>query len=62
MSLRHLPKLRQAYEMLKQQGVVKEDPKYMDEILEREPPPDPPKPRLAPFEDAEKAKVWFGIF
>lgn len=31
--LPHEPKCTDAYVMLKQQGIVKEDPKYMDEVI-----------------------------
>uniref|UniRef100_A0A914VJU0 ADP-ribosylation factor-binding protein GGA2 n=1 Tax=Plectus sambesii TaxID=2011161 RepID=A0A914VJU0_9BILA len=54
-SLRHLPKLKQAYAMLKEQGVITTDPTYMDEISEPAPPP--PPPRVATFEDEEKSKL-----
>jgi hypothetical protein len=54
-SLRHLTKLKQAYGMLKEQGVIPTDPTYMDEISEPAPPP--PPPRVATFEDEEKSKV-----
>lgn len=32
--LPHEPKCTDAYVMLKQQGIVKEDPKHMDEVSE----------------------------
>jgi len=31
--LPHEPKIAEAYVMLKQQGIVKQDPKHMDEVL-----------------------------
>jgi len=32
MSLRHLPKIKQAYDMLKEQGVVTQDPVYINDV------------------------------
>ncbi|XP_033631001.1 ADP-ribosylation factor-binding protein GGA1-like [Asterias rubens] len=48
------PKIIEAYQMLKKQGLVKEDPVYMDK--EYFPPP-PPRPKNASFEDEEKSKL-----
>ncbi|XP_052234636.1 ADP-ribosylation factor-binding protein GGA1-like isoform X2 [Dreissena polymorpha] len=55
--LPHEPKIAEAYVMLKQQGVVKEDPKYMDEASLHLPRPPPEEERRAPFEDDEKSKL-----
>uniref|UniRef100_A0A2C9JQL0 VHS domain-containing protein n=1 Tax=Biomphalaria glabrata TaxID=6526 RepID=A0A2C9JQL0_BIOGL len=52
--LTHEPKIAEAYRMLKAQGIVKEDPSYMDKTFDPFPPP---KPRKADFEDDEKAKT-----
>ncbi|KAH9495806.1 ARF-binding protein [Bulinus truncatus] len=52
--LTHEPKIAEAYKMLKTQGIVKEDPAYMDKTYDSFPPP---KPRKADFEDDEKAKT-----
>ncbi|CAL1530446.1 unnamed protein product [Lymnaea stagnalis] len=52
--LTHEPKIGEAYKMLKAQGIVKEDPIYMDKSFDPFPPP---KPRKADFEDDEKAKT-----
>ncbi|CAG5123676.1 unnamed protein product [Candidula unifasciata] len=52
--LSHEPKIGEAYKMLKSQGIVKEDPVYMDKTFSMFPPP---KPRKADFEDDEKAKT-----
>ncbi|BFZ02797.1 hypothetical protein BsWGS_05836 [Bradybaena similaris] len=52
--LSHEPKIGEAYKMLKSQGIVKEDPVYMDRTFSPFPPP---KPRKADFEDDEKAKT-----
>ncbi|XP_033117970.1 ADP-ribosylation factor-binding protein GGA1-like [Anneissia japonica] len=48
------PKIKEAYDMLKKQGLVKEDPTYMDKI-----PLDvgPPRPKQAVFEDEDKSKL-----
>ena len=32
-NLQHEPKIREAYSMLKTQGIVKEDPTYIDQVL-----------------------------
>uniref|UniRef100_A0A915HUG3 VHS domain-containing protein n=1 Tax=Romanomermis culicivorax TaxID=13658 RepID=A0A915HUG3_ROMCU len=56
MTLKHLPKIKQAYDMLKEQGIVLQDPTYVDEIFEPLPAP-PAKPKLATFEDDEKARL-----
>ncbi|XP_052766224.1 ADP-ribosylation factor-binding protein GGA1-like isoform X3 [Mya arenaria] len=55
--LPHEPKIAEAYVMLKQQGIVKEDPKHMDEASLSLPKPPPAEERRAPFEDDEKAKL-----
>ncbi|RUS85567.1 hypothetical protein EGW08_006650, partial [Elysia chlorotica] len=52
--LGHEPKIAEAYKMLKAQGIVKQDPVYMDRTFDPFPPP---KPRKADFEDDEKAKT-----
>ncbi|XP_059165355.1 ADP-ribosylation factor-binding protein GGA1-like isoform X2 [Physella acuta] len=52
--LTHEPKIGEAYKMLKAQGIIKEDPTYMDKSFDPFPPP---KPRKADFEDDEKAKT-----
>ncbi|GFO50273.1 ADP-ribosylation factor-binding protein gga1, partial [Plakobranchus ocellatus] len=52
--LSHEPKITEAYKMLKAQGIVKQDPVYMDRTFDPFPPP---KPRKADFEDDEKAKT-----
>ncbi|KAK7501469.1 hypothetical protein BaRGS_00007273, partial [Batillaria attramentaria] len=52
--LPHEGKVGEAYKMLKSQGIVKEDPTYMDKTFDPFPPP---KPRRAEFEDEEKAKT-----
>ncbi|KAL3877707.1 hypothetical protein ACJMK2_035373 [Sinanodonta woodiana] len=46
------PKIEDAYRMLKQQGIITEDPTYVDKI-----PEPPPRPKNAVFEDDEKAKL-----
>ncbi|KAK3580716.1 hypothetical protein CHS0354_005721 [Potamilus streckersoni] len=49
------PKIEEAYRMLKQQGIITEDPTYVDKLdLVPEPPP---RPKNAVFEDDEKAKL-----
>ncbi|XP_048758956.2 ADP-ribosylation factor-binding protein GGA1-like isoform X2 [Ostrea edulis] len=52
--LPHETKILEAYKMLKQQGIVKEDPDYIDKRIDVFPPP---KPRVATFEDEEKSKL-----
>uniref|UniRef100_A0A0B7AE82 VHS domain-containing protein n=1 Tax=Arion vulgaris TaxID=1028688 RepID=A0A0B7AE82_9EUPU len=52
--LSHEPKIAEAYKMLKVQGIIKDDPVYMDRSFNPFPPP---KPRKADFEDDEKAKT-----
>ncbi|XP_033755626.1 ADP-ribosylation factor-binding protein GGA1-like [Pecten maximus] len=52
--LPHETKISEAYQMLKQQGIVKEDPTYLDKAVEVAPPP---KARTASFEDEEKSKL-----
>ncbi|PIK35473.1 putative ADP-ribosylation factor-binding protein GGA1 [Apostichopus japonicus] len=51
--LPHEPKVKEAYEMLKKQGLVKEDPEYVNETFTLE----PSSPRMADFEDDDKAKL-----
>lgn len=55
--LPHEPKITDAYVMLKQQGIIKEDPTYMDKVSQEIPKPLPEEERRAPFEDDEKAKT-----
>ncbi|KAL4240768.1 gamma adaptin ear containing [Mactra antiquata] len=55
--LPHEPKIKEAYIMLKQQGIVKEDPVYMDKVSADLPKPAPEEERRATFEDEEKAKT-----
>ncbi|XP_053392440.1 ADP-ribosylation factor-binding protein GGA1-like isoform X2 [Mercenaria mercenaria] len=55
--LPHEPKVAEAYQMLKQQGIVKEDPVYMDKESLDLPKPVPEEDRRATFEDEEKAKT-----
>uniref|UniRef100_T1JGU8 ADP-ribosylation factor-binding protein GGA1 n=1 Tax=Strigamia maritima TaxID=126957 RepID=T1JGU8_STRMM len=52
--LRYETKILEAYQMLKQQGVITEDPVYLDESVKASPPP---RPKNAVFEDDEKAKL-----
>ncbi|XP_023227533.1 ADP-ribosylation factor-binding protein GGA1-like [Centruroides sculpturatus] len=56
MELKHEPKIFEAYQMLKRQGVVTEDPVG---VLEDYTPPNPPPPRPKNdiFEDEEKSKL-----
>ncbi|ESN97210.1 hypothetical protein HELRODRAFT_85778 [Helobdella robusta] len=64
-SLSHEPKIKEAYTMLKRQGVVKEDPDiFSTGIIRPQPsPPTPPPPPPVPkknnsvFEDEEKSKL-----
>lgn len=51
--LPHETKIKEAYDMLKKQGLVKEDPVYVDETFKVE----PATPRMAEFEDEDKAKL-----
>ncbi|XP_014785844.1 ADP-ribosylation factor-binding protein GGA3 [Octopus bimaculoides] len=53
--LSHEPKIGEAYAMLKTQGIVKEDPAYIDKNLNANPAP--PRPKNALFEDDEKARL-----
>ncbi|KAM3623981.1 uncharacterized protein V6R79_017650 [Siganus canaliculatus] len=46
-------KIAEAYQMLKKQGIVKQDPELPDEPL----PPPPPRAKNAIFEDEEKSKM-----
>lgn len=55
--LSHENKINEAYAMLKTQGIVKEDPLYIDKTLNSNPMPPPPRPKNALFEDDEKAKL-----
>ncbi|XP_041363618.1 ADP-ribosylation factor-binding protein GGA3-like [Gigantopelta aegis] len=54
MGLKHETKIVDAYMMLKAQGIVKEDPTYIEKTFE---PFASEKPRLASFEDEEKSKI-----
>ncbi|KAG9467537.1 hypothetical protein GDO78_014777 [Eleutherodactylus coqui] len=47
-------KITEAYQMLKKQGIVKEDPKLPAEAMM---PPPPPRPKNAIFDDDEKSKM-----
>ncbi|XP_066563385.1 ADP-ribosylation factor-binding protein GGA1 [Amia ocellicauda] len=47
-------KIADAYQMLKKQGIVKQDPALPDD---RPLPPPPPRPKNAIFEDEEKSKM-----
>ncbi|KAM4021863.1 ADP-ribosylation factor-binding protein GGA1 [Anomaloglossus baeobatrachus] len=47
-------KIAEAYQMLKKQGIVKEDPKLQVEAMM---PPPPPRPKNAIFDDDEKSKM-----
>uniref|UniRef100_A0AAR2KPB2 Golgi-associated, gamma adaptin ear containing, ARF binding protein 1 n=1 Tax=Pygocentrus nattereri TaxID=42514 RepID=A0AAR2KPB2_PYGNA len=47
-------KISDAYQMLKKQGIVKQDPALPDD---RPLPPPPPRPKNAIFEDEEKSKM-----
>uniref|UniRef100_A0A8C7GZU4 Golgi associated, gamma adaptin ear containing, ARF binding protein 1 n=1 Tax=Oncorhynchus kisutch TaxID=8019 RepID=A0A8C7GZU4_ONCKI len=47
------PKIADAYQMLKKQGIVKQDPVLPDEPL----PPPPPRTKSVIFEDEEKSKM-----
>uniref|UniRef100_A0A674D494 Golgi-associated, gamma adaptin ear containing, ARF binding protein 1 n=1 Tax=Salmo trutta TaxID=8032 RepID=A0A674D494_SALTR len=47
------PKIADAYQMLKKQGIVKQDPLLPDEPL----PPPPPRTKSVIFEDEEKSKM-----
>uniref|UniRef100_A0A7E4ZQG9 VHS domain-containing protein n=1 Tax=Panagrellus redivivus TaxID=6233 RepID=A0A7E4ZQG9_PANRE len=52
-SLRHLEKLQQVYQQLKDQGIIGEDP-----VLDKDVPNvQKPEPRTAPFEDEEKSQL-----
>ncbi|XP_078540193.1 ADP-ribosylation factor-binding protein GGA1 isoform X1 [Lissotriton helveticus] len=48
-------KIAEAYQMLKKQGILKDDPILQDDVLL--PPPPPPRPRNAIFDDDEKSKM-----
>ncbi|XP_013380934.1 ADP-ribosylation factor-binding protein GGA1-like [Lingula anatina] len=52
--LRHEAKISEAYEMLKRQGIVKEDPVYIDK---EDIPVPPPRPHNSIFDDEEKSKL-----
>ena len=54
--LPHETKIDDAYKMLKQQGVVKEDPVYMEKTLDTFPPP-PNREKNPIFDDHEKADL-----
>ncbi|KAM4721800.1 ADP-ribosylation factor-binding protein GGA1 [Rhinophrynus dorsalis] len=47
-------KITEAYQMLKKQGILKEDPKLPPESII---PPPPPRPKNAIFDDDEKSKM-----
>ncbi|XP_071987578.1 ADP-ribosylation factor-binding protein GGA1 isoform X2 [Engystomops pustulosus] len=47
-------KIVEAYQMLKKQGIIKEDPKLPAEAMM---PPPPPRPKNAIFDDDEKSKM-----
>ncbi|KAM8930252.1 ADP-ribosylation factor-binding protein GGA1 [Pelodytes ibericus] len=47
-------KISEAYQMLKKQGILKEDPKLPPEAMI---PPPPPRPKNAIFDDDEKSKM-----
>ncbi|KAM4651266.1 ADP-ribosylation factor-binding protein GGA1 [Discoglossus pictus] len=47
-------KITEAYQMLKKQGILKEDPKLPPEAMI---PPPPPRPKNAIFDDDEKSKM-----
>ncbi|XP_025081247.1 ADP-ribosylation factor-binding protein GGA1-like isoform X2 [Pomacea canaliculata] len=53
--LPHEAKIGDAYKMLREQGIVKQDPTYMDKTFDPFPPP---KPRKADFEDDEKSRAF----
>ncbi|GAB1608924.1 hypothetical protein Ahia01_001177500, partial [Argonauta hians] len=59
--LNHEPKIAEAYAMLKTQGIVREDPPYIDKNVAAHPhhplPTPPPRPKNALFEDEEKARL-----
>ncbi|XP_035211139.1 ADP-ribosylation factor-binding protein GGA1-like [Stegodyphus dumicola] len=55
MDLKSETKIFEAYQMLKRQGVVIEDPVYILDNYEPPPPP-PPRPKNSIFEDDEKAQ------
>ncbi|XP_069509144.1 ADP-ribosylation factor-binding protein GGA1 [Ambystoma mexicanum] len=48
-------KIAEAYQMLKKQGILKEDPVLQEDVLI--PPPPPPRPRNVIFDDEEKSKM-----
>jgi ADP-ribosylation factor-binding protein GGA len=52
--LTHEPKIKEAYQMLRRQGIVRYDPVHIDRTLE---PPSPPPPRNSIFEDEDKSKL-----
>ncbi|GMT36082.1 hypothetical protein PFISCL1PPCAC_27379 [Pristionchus fissidentatus] len=52
--MRHIEKFKEVYDNLREHNVIRSDPSVAeDEILSVPPPP----PKLAPFEDAEKAEL-----
>ncbi|XP_016108624.1 ADP-ribosylation factor-binding protein GGA1-like [Sinocyclocheilus grahami] len=53
-SLPEETKISDAYQMLKKQGIIKQDPDLPDD---KSCPPPPPRPKNAIFEDEEKSKV-----
>ena len=50
------PKIAEAYNMLKRQGIILEDPAGPEEAVEEQPPPPPPREDTL-FKDEEKQKV-----
>ena len=55
-AIRYEQKIVEAYTMLKQQGIVKDDPVH---VLEPPPPPPQPRAKNPVIEDEEKARVRF---
>ncbi|KAJ8319036.1 hypothetical protein KUTeg_004127 [Tegillarca granosa] len=53
--LKHEPKIMEAYTMLKQQGIVKEDPTYIDQTIDI--PAATPRPKHEIYDDEEKCKT-----
>lgn len=55
-ALAHEGKIVEAYQMLKKQQIVKDDPTYMDKACDLIPVPKP-RPKKAVFEDEDKSKL-----
>lgn len=59
--LEYEPKIKEAYQMLRRQGIVKQDPVTYDRssepIVPLVPPPPPPPPRASIFDNDEKSKL-----